>query len=251
MKENNEIEELLLKYPELREFFNIEEDYIEEDYIEEDYSETIPFTYSFGDNRDVPKDIDYSLVKHIGMGKSGIATKEQPLIATDSLATCTGILAYDLDNNFTFLAHSTAVLSFLYARGDRLGCPSISKHVMDLKNICNNDGRYLNLTVEVLPGIDPDSKAIDTIKNNLLRLASSPTNKFRIVSINEVDSFGGSILFDSRTGKRCAYDKRQNPFYVPDDSIDKQLGTLVDAFTSNRKNSRWLKKLSNDSFFFA
>lgn len=224
MQDNNEIEQLL-------------------EYLKENYPGNFDYPYLekksiFGNNKDIQKDIDYSHVKYIDMGKSGIATSEQPLIATDSLATCTGILAYDLDNNFAFLAHSDAVFSFLYGANDRLGHPSISKHVKDLENICNNDGRHLNLTVELLLGTYPDSNAINTIKNNLSSLANSSNNRFKIVSINEVNSFGGSILFDSRTGKRWAYDNRQNPFFVKDDSIEKSLMMFVDAFTSNKKNKK-------------
>ena len=205
--------------------------------------ETVPsYKYEeliFGNKRkNIPTDIDYSLVKDIDMGESGIATKEQPLIATDSLASCTGILAYDLDNEFAFLAHSDAFFSFTYGIKDRLGHPSISHHVEDLKNICNDDGRDLNLTVEILLGTYPDRESINTIKNNLSKLASSSINKFRIVSINEVDSFCGSILFDSRTGKKYAYDRSLNPFFIPNDTMEKNLYMIVDALTTNKKHTR-------------
>ena len=194
----------------------------------------------FDRNISAPIDIDYSLVKHIDMGKSGIATAEQPLIATDSLATCTGILAFDLENGFTFLAHSDALFSFLYAGDDKWGHPSISKHVQELEKICDEDGRCLNLTIEVLLGTYPDRNAIDTIKNNLSILARRTSNKFRIVSINEVKSFDGSILFDSRTGKRYPYNKRLNPFYIPDDSIDRKYAEFGSLFTPKKTNSKWL-----------
>lgn len=221
MEEKDKIKELLQNYRKIAETVDLSQ-------------------LEFDRNISAPIDIDYSLVKHIDMGKSGIATAEQPLIATDSLATCTGILAFDLENGFTFLAHSDAMFSFLYAWEDKLGHPSISKHVQELKKICDEDGRCLNLTIEVLLGTYPDRNAIDTIKNNLYVLARSTQNKYRIVSINEVKSFDGSILFDSRTGKRYAYDKRLNPFFVPDDSIGIKYEAFGNLFTSKKNNGKWL-----------
>lgn len=220
----DKIKKLLQEYPEIAETLDL-------------------IQLEFDRNISAPIDIDYSLVKHIDMGKSGIATAEQPLIATDSLATCTGILAFDLENGFAFLAHSDAMSSFFYGGEDRLGHPSISKHVSELEQECRISEKKLQLTVEILPGMFPDREAINTIRNNLEQLARRSTStNYSIGSIKEARTFDGSILFNSRTGERYPYDKKKNPYYKPDDSIDKYYEALSKVFFGNDSSEMKQKK---------
>lgn len=57
--------------------------------------ELYPFTDSNSDDSLLIE--DYNQVKEVDMGKWAIATPETPILATWALASCTGILAFDLE----------------------------------------------------------------------------------------------------------------------------------------------------------
>lgn len=118
--------------------------------------ELYPFTDSNSDDSLLIE--DYNQVKEVDMGKWAIATPETPILATWALASCTGILAFDLEKQFAFLSHSEAMFSFLYRVDDKWGSPSISLHIQKLVKYIESGNETYNLSFIVFPGSFPDKK---------------------------------------------------------------------------------------------
>ena len=189
-------------------------------------TERYPFTDSNSD--DSLSIEDYSQVKEVDMGKWAIATPETPILATWALASCTGILAFDLEKQFAFLSHSEAMFSFLYRGDDKWGSPSISLHIQKLVKYIESGNETYNLSFIVFPGSFPDKKMVETIKRNIDEINSK---KINVISCEEKKPFismgsGGSIAFDSRNGTMTSYDPEKNPNHVYDDTMDRMYGAL-------------------------
>ena len=123
--------------------------------------ELYPFTDSNSDDSLLIE--DYNQVKEVDMGKWAIATPETPILATWALASCTGILAFNLEKQFAFLSHSEAMFSFLYRGDDKWGSPSISLHIQKLVKYIESGNETYNLSFIVFPGSFPDKKMVATI----------------------------------------------------------------------------------------
>lgn len=172
---------------------------------------------------------DYNQVKEVNMGKWAIATPEAPILATWDLASCTGILAFDLEKQFAFLAHSEAMFSLLYRGDDKFGHPSISLHIQKLIKQIESGNETYNLSFIIFPGSFPDKKMVEIIKRNINEIRSQ---KINVVSCEEKKPFfismgsGGSIAFDSRNGNMTSYDPKKNPNHVYDDTMDRMYSAL-------------------------
>lgn len=166
---------------------------------------------------------NYDLVKEVGMSKYDFATEEKPILATWGLATCTGILAYDLEKKFAFLSHSDPMLSYLYTGEDSLGKPSISAHVRNLVNKIDEGDESYKLSFIIYKGDFPEKNAIKTIRENIESIKSP---NIEVVSLLEKEAFeGGSIAFDSRNGRKTMYNPKENPYHVENPDVKNIYGT--------------------------
>ena len=141
------------------------------------------------------------------MYKITTAEDKKPVLATDGLLTCVGVVGYDPNRKVAFLSHSD---DFTCAFGYRThqGLVKENSHIRSIYRDLQEMGGEFNLDVKLITGSFPDNEIISVTERSLKKPSSRITlNSLERIDLKEI----GSIAIDARTGELFTYDSQLNP----------------------------------------
>jgi hypothetical protein len=163
--------------------------------------------------------LDESLIKLIPTFGDGCTDNTHPILATEGLYNCTGIIAYDLNKQYAHLGHS---FPNQYCEQNRLGLRVTSEHALKIFDTLSKKELY-KLKFIILAGKRANKSMINIMINSILALERKSA---LIESIDIMKTFikeihlpcdkiiGGSFAFDIRNGNRYIYNSYNNEYYL-------------------------------------
>jgi len=129
-----------------------------------------------------PVEIDLEIVKQVYTSCKEVADFKKPILATERIYNCTGILAYDLNKEYAFLGHSygneaygidnSTSPSQIY-RGDHYKTPrwmpEASIHVIEMLDTLSKRELY-HLKFFILVGSKPNESLVSAMINTIMHL---------------------------------------------------------------------------------
>lgn len=154
----------------------------------------------------IPTEINSKLVQRVNTSNCSIASSEKPILSTDGMYTCTGILAYDLSKKYAFLAHSygneaygidnSTTPSQIYnhdfyvPRGIMYGS---SVHVIEMLESLSKRELY-KLKIAIVIGSRPNMNLVDSMINTIIY---SRTRRMSVESIVLIKPFIAGIHLEN------------------------------------------------------
>lgn len=171
-----------------------------------------------------PVEINSESIKQVYTSFSGVANYEKPILATEGIYNCAGILAYDLNKRYAFLGHSYGNEAYgidnstspsqiydghyhIAPRGIMLGS---SIHVIEMLDTLSKKELY-QLKITIIVGSKPNLRLVSAMINTIIHLRRK---NISLVSMELRKPFVDGIHMENAENIGKTYDfewHRRNP----------------------------------------